>query len=83
MKKSSQMIPMRLSPELANWAAEFAAEATWLPTYGKKTTRTGLVRELLQAVRDRRVIIASEPAPHLINDGSDPAMPVLVCPNPK
>ena len=67
------VIAIRMSPELAQWVSEYA----------KGSDRSSLIRELLEALRQRRLYVSSEPAPYIPNDGSDPSNPILVCLNPK
>ncbi len=67
------VVAIRMSPELAQWVSEYA----------KSSDRSSLIRELLEALRQRRLHVSSEPASYIPNDGSDPSYPVLVCLNPK
>jgi hypothetical protein len=67
------LITLRLEPDLAAWASSYAGEGR----------RTALIEELLAAVRERRLLITSTPAPHDPETGADPARPVLVSLNPK
>lgn len=69
------IITMRLSPDLSSWVSEYAKNLG--------TDRSTLVRELLVALRERRLVALASSAPFDINDGSDPAWPVLVCHQPK
>ncbi len=57
--------------------------ATWATKHAKKNgvTRTGLIRGLLQALRERRLVILSAPVSFTPNDGT--TQPVLVCLNPE
>ena len=64
--------PMRLDPELAEWVRTEAKRLGY-------RSRAALVAELLQALRGRRLVMMSTPAPHVVNDGSDPNFPVLIC----
>jgi len=68
---ATKMISMRLDADLAEWAR----------TYLGEDRRTDLVATLLVALRERRLVIAASPAPACVNDGSDPAWPVLVAIN--
>lgn len=83
MSKSPN-VSMRLSPDLVRWLEEYVETADPRPPSREyeKLNKTGLVRELLQALRERRLMIAPAAIP-FINDGSSPEYPVLVCLNPK
>lgn len=75
MPGKNPITPFRLEPDLAQWAADYAD--------GLGMSRTAVVRDLLQALRERRLVVVSEAAPHVVNDGSDPRNPVFVCHTPK
>ena len=66
---------LRLDPALAKWAKKFARD--------QGVSRSDLIRDLLWALRERRLVVVPEPLPHLVNDGSDPRFPVSICHNPK
>ncbi len=72
---TTPIITMRLDPDLAVWAAGYAPALY--------TDRTGLVRELLETLRDRRLVLLPTPVPTTPNTGADPHMPVLICPSPR
>lgn len=68
------IVTMRLNPDLSSWVTEYAKNLSM--------DRSALVRELLDALRDRRLVVFASAAPHSVNNGSDPAYPVLVCHKP-
>lgn len=59
-----KFITMRLPPDLAAWASS--------------VNRTALVEALLVACRERRLVILPDPAPRVVNDGSDARNPILI-----
>jgi len=57
----------------------------WLDDYMTSTGlgRTDVLRDLLEAARDHRLVVLEEPAVTVINDGSVPEHPVSICHNPR
>ncbi len=64
-KQPKQVVTVRLRPEVAAWAIAGG-------------DRTRLVESLLDAYRERRIVIMASPAPEIVNCGDDPGWPVLV-----
>lgn len=75
MAKGSPVITLRLDRDTANWLDRFVKETG--------ESRTDVVRGLVLALRGRRVFVSPEPFPLLVNDGSNPDFPVMVCHEPK
>lgn len=75
MSKGNPVITLRLDRDTASWLDRFVEETG--------ENRTDVLRGLVQALRERRVLVAREPLPSLINDGSLPEIPVMVCLNPE
>lgn len=81
------MITFRISPEEEAWLEGYREQFRNCldnPNFPERPIRIStLMREVLLAMRSRRLVILSEPVSHIPNDGSDPSNPVLVCLNPK
>jgi len=71
----SPIATLRLSKPLQQWFDAYIEQVG--------LSRTELLRDLLEAVRDHRLIILDKPLPLLINDGSVPECPVSICPDPR
>ncbi len=80
-------VTMRMSPELAQWLSEYAVQFPLNPDSTDEPPipldRSALIRELLEALKQRRLVILPEPVSYVPNVGDNIFDPVLVCLNPK
>jgi len=74
MSDGSPIVTLRLPSSLKHWFDRY--------TESTGHRRTDVIRDLLVALRERRVFVTSEPAPNFINDGSDSENPISICPDP-
>lgn len=75
MSKRGQVISLRLKHDLLAFIDQQAEL--------EDRSRAGMVAEVFQAWRERRLELSGEPRPLIINDGSVPVCPALVCLNPR
>ena len=82
---TNPVIALRLDPDLAEWLTRYASEIEVAETPAGliPLDRSALIREVLGALRERRLYASHTPHPHVINDGSDPRFPVVVCLSPR
>jgi len=71
----SPVVTLRLPPPLNQWLDDYITSTG--------IRRTDVLRDLLEAIRDHRLVILTEPAISLINDGSVPEYPVSICHDPR
>ena len=57
--------------------------SAWFDAYKKQVGvgNTEIIRGLIEAISDHRLLVLAEPCPALINDGTHPDSPVQVCLN--
>ena len=72
---NKKVVSFRIRPDTHEWLKSYAER--------ERTTPSMITSDLLDALRDRRLIILAAPQDHYINQGNDPAIPVLVCLNPR
>ena len=71
----SPVVTLRLPPPLKQWLDEYTA--------GTGISRTDVLRDILEAARDHRLVVLDAPAQSVINNGSVPEYPVAICQNPR
>ena len=71
----SPVVTLRLPLPLYKWFKEYTAGTGIRPTY--------VLRDLIEAIRDNRLVLLAEAPPRLINDGSVPESPVAICLTPR